>query len=44
VPGRTATRDGVATVGLAVTHSNRAREPYAVHAFAEVIESLSVDL
>ncbi|HZB78204.1 MAG TPA: hypothetical protein VE526_18370 [Solirubrobacteraceae bacterium] len=39
-----ATRDGLAAVGLAVTHTNPARVRYAEHGFTEVMESLSVDL
>jgi hypothetical protein len=39
-----ATRDGLAAVGLAVTHTNPARARYAEHGFAHVMESLSVDL
>ena len=39
-----ATRDGLPAIGLAVTHGNPARARYAEHGFAEVSESLSVDL
>jgi hypothetical protein len=38
------TRDGVPAIGLAVTHANPARARYAALGFAEVIESLSVDV
>ena len=38
------TRDGLPAIGLAVTHGNPARERYAAHGFAEVVESLSVDV
>ena len=39
-----ATRDGLATVGLAVTHGNRARELYAELGFREIFTALSVEL
>ena len=38
------TRDGLQAIGLAVTHTNPARERYAALGFAEVVESLSVDV
>jgi hypothetical protein len=39
-----ATRDGLAAIGLAVTHANSARERYGAHGFTHVLESLSVDV
>ena len=39
-----ATRDGLATLGLAVTHGNRARELYEELGFREIFTALSVDL
>jgi hypothetical protein len=39
-----ATRDGLWTVGLAVTHGNRARELYAELGFRELFTALSVEL
>lgn len=38
------TRDGLAAIGLAVTDANPARARYAALGFAEVLESLSVDV
>jgi len=39
-----ATRDGLGTLGLAVTHGNRARELYDELGFREVFTALSVEL
>ena len=39
-----ATRDGLASVGLAVTHGNPARARYASHGFTDAAEFLSVDV
>ena len=39
-----ATRDGLPAVGLAVTHGNPARAVYEAHGFAEVLDSLTVEL
>jgi GNAT superfamily N-acetyltransferase len=39
-----ATRDGLTTLGLAVTHGNRARELYEELGFREIFTALSVDL
>lgn len=39
-----ATRDGLPAVGLAVTHGNPAAGLYAAHGFAEVLDSLTVEL
>lgn len=39
-----ATRDGHASIGLAVTHGNRARELYAELGFREIFTALSVEL
>jgi len=39
-----ATLDGLPAIGLAVTHGNPARALYAAHGFAEVLESLTVEL
>jgi GNAT superfamily N-acetyltransferase len=39
-----ATRDGLHTLGLAVTHGNRARELYLELGFREIFTALSVDL
>ena len=39
-----ATRDGLAAVGLAVTHGNPALARYEAHGFVEVLEALSVDV
>jgi GNAT superfamily N-acetyltransferase len=39
-----ATRDGLTTIGLAVTHGNRARELYLELGFREFFTALSVDL
>jgi GNAT superfamily N-acetyltransferase len=39
-----ATRDGLPTVGLAVTHGNRARELYFELGFREIFTALSVEL
>jgi GNAT superfamily N-acetyltransferase len=39
-----ATRDGLPTLGLAVTHGNRARELYGELGFREIFTALSVEL
>jgi GNAT superfamily N-acetyltransferase len=39
-----ATIDGLPAIGLAVTHGNPARSLYAAHGFADVLESLTVEL
>jgi GNAT superfamily N-acetyltransferase len=39
-----ATRDGLGTIGLAVTHGNRARELYDELGFREIFTALSVEL
>ena len=39
-----AARDGLPAVGLAVTHGNPALRVYEGHGFAEVLDSLTVEL
>jgi GNAT superfamily N-acetyltransferase len=39
-----ATRDGLPAIGLAVTHGNPAHRLYEAHGFAEVLNSLTVEL
>ena len=39
-----ATRDGLAAVGLAVTHANTAHARYAEHGFVDILETLTVDV